>query len=98
MKNLKLPQKFLRKSFQSIKAKKVPLCRKATQNVSLHDRRTIIENQLLYFQLASKMISKQKILPRSLLKVSLLQIKKAIEIVQLEKLLFQRQEQVKLIQ
>ena len=95
MKSLKPLLKFLRKSFQSIKAKKVLLCRKATQNVSLQEWRTIIESQHQFFQFASKMISNRKILQRSLQKVSLLLIKKVMEIVQLERPLFQRQERAK---
>ena len=95
MKSLKPLLKFLRKSFQSIKAKKVLLCRKATQNVSLQEWRIIIESQHQFFQFVSKMISNRKILQRSLQKVSLLLIKKAMEIVQLERPLFQRQEQAK---
>ena len=98
MKNLKLPQNLLRRFFQSTRAKKVLLCRKATQNASLHDWKIIIESQPQFFQLPSRMISKQKILLRSLQKVSLHRIKKAMEIVQLVRLLFQRQEQAKLIQ
>lgn len=98
MKNLKLPQNLLRRFFQSTRAKKVLLCKKATQNASLHDWKIIIESQPQFFQLPSRMISKQKILLRSLQKVSLHRIKKAMEIVQLVRLLFQRQEQAKLIQ
>ena len=98
MKNLKLPQNLLHRFFQSTRAKKVLLCRKATQNASLHDWKIIIESQPQFFQLPSRMISKQKILLRSLQKVSLHRIKKAMEIVQLVRLLFQRQEQAKLIQ
>ena len=98
MKNLKLPQNLLRRFFQSTRAKKVLLCKKATQNASLHDWKIIIESQPQFFQLPSRMISKQKILLRSLQKVSLHKIKKAMEIVQLVRLLFQRQEQAKLIQ
>ena len=98
MLNLKLQLKFPRKFSQSTKAKKVLLCRKATQNVSLHEWRTIIESQPQCFQLANKMISNRKIFLRSLQKVSLHLIKKALEIVQLEKPLFQKQEQAKLIQ
>ena len=98
MKNLKLPQNLLRRFFQSTRAKKVLLCIKATQNASLHDWKIIIESQPQFFQLPSRMISKQKILLRSLQKVSLHRIKKAMEIVQLVRLLFQRQEQAKLIQ
>ena len=97
MKNLKLPQNLLRRFFQSTRAKKVLLCIKATQNASLHDWKIIIESQPQFFQLPSRMISKQKILLRSLQKVSLHRIKKAMEIVQLVRLLFQRQEQAKLI-